>query len=290
MRLETLNLNVNESGFTTETQRAQRDERMKIRNFVKSPSRVGLFSGLLIFLLLMAIPAWAEVWPEGRPLLLAHRGANREFDENTLAAYARAAELGVDAIECDPRLTKDGVYVIMHDFTVDRTTDGSGKVAEMTLSEIKSLRTKNGEEVPTLEEVLRLAQERGLAIYLDMKTAPPDGGEKLVALLDQYGLRDRVIVGTYNKNFCRELEDRWPDLVTFVSWPYPALTLGQVRRAGADGFGTLAGFATQHRIAKAHKKGLRMATMPVDDRQKLLHQKQIGLDVLQTDEPKLLPK
>ncbi|OGP59954.1 MAG: hypothetical protein A2V67_10420 [Deltaproteobacteria bacterium RBG_13_61_14] len=241
-------------------------------------------------MLLMAIPAWTEVWPEGRPLTLAHRGANREFDENTLAAFSRAADLGVDAIECDPKLTRDGVYVIMHDFTVDRTTDGSGKVAEMTLSEIKSLRTKNGEEVPTLEEVLQLAQGRGLAVYLDMKSAPPDRGEKLVALLDQYGMRDRGIVGTYQKQFTRELERRWPDLVTFVSWPYPALTMGQVRRTGADGFGTLAGFATKHRIAKAHKKGLKVATMPVDDQAKLLQQKQIGLDVLQTDEPKLLPK
>jgi len=262
---------------------------MKIRNFAKSPSRVGLFSGLLIFLLLMAIPAWTEVWPEGRPLTLAHRGANREFDENTLAAFSRAANLGADAIECDPKLTRDGVYVIMHDFTVDRTTDGSGKVAEMTLSEIKSLRTKNGEEVPTLEEVLQLAQGRGLAVYLDMKSAPPDGGEKLVALLDQYGLRDRVIVGTYQKQFTRELERRWPDLTTFVSWPYPALTLGQVRRTGADGFGTLAGFATKHRIAKAHKKGLRMATMPVDDTAKLQHQKDIGVDVLQSNDLNLLP-
>ena len=242
-----------------------------------------------LFFFFFACSAWAEVWPEGRPLTLAHRGANREFDENTLAAFQRAAELGADAIECDPKLTRDGVYVIMHDFTVDRTTDGRGKVADMTLSEIKSLRTKNGEEVPTLEEVLKLAKERGLAIYLDMKSAPPDGGEKLVALLDAYGLRDRVIVGTYRKQFTRELERRWPDLVTFVSWPYPALTIGQVKRTGADGFGTLAGFATKHRIAKAHKKGLKVATMPVDDRQKLLHQKQIGLDVLQSDDPNLFP-
>lgn len=244
---------------------------------------------IFLLVLLLAGPAFAQVWPEGRPLTLAHRGANREFDENTLAAFQRAAELEADAIECDPRLTQDGVYVIMHDATVDRTTDGSGKVAEMTLEQVRALRTEHGEPAPTLEEVLNLAREKGLKVYLDHKVPPADEGEKLVALLDKSGMRDRVIVGTYNKKFCRELEKRWPDLVTFVSWPYPALTIGQVKRIGADGFGTLAGFATKHRIAKAHKKNLRVATMPVDDAAKLQRQKDIGLDVLQTNDPNLLP-
>jgi len=245
---------------------------------------------LTLFFFLFAASAWAEVWPQGRPLTLSHRGANREFDENTLAAFQRAAELKADAIECDPKLTKDGVFVIMHDFTVDRTTNGRGKVSDLTLEQIRALRTKQGEQAPTLEEVLKLAQERGLKIYLDMKTPPPDLGAGLIALLDQYQMRNLVIVGTYNKKFCRTLKQRWPDLTVEISWPWPVLTLEGAHKLGADSIGTLTALATKRIVAHAHKLHLHVATFPVDDREKLLHQKQIGLDVLQTNDPNLLPK
>jgi glycerophosphoryl diester phosphodiesterase len=223
-------------------------------------------------------------------LTLAHRGANREFDENTLAAFQRAAELDADAVECDPKLTRDGVYVIMHDFSVDRTTNGHGKVSDLTLEQFRALRTKHGEPAPTLEEVLKLAQERGLAVYLDMKTAPPDGGEKLVAMLDASAMRDRVIVGTYNKKFCRALKQRWPDLTVEISWPWPAFTLEGAHKLGADSIGTLTAFATKRIVAHAHKLHLHVATFPVDDTKKLQHQKEIGVDVLQTNDLTLITR
>ena len=98
---------------------------------------------------------------------MGHRGTRVLADENTIAAFQAAVDYGLDIFECDPRLTSDGVYVIMHDSTVDRTTDGSGPVSEMTLEQVKNLRTESGYQVPTLEETLNFAREHDMSVYLD---------------------------------------------------------------------------------------------------------------------------
>jgi glycerophosphoryl diester phosphodiesterase len=74
-----------------------------------------------------------------RPLSIAHRGHSIAAPENTLDAYRRAIELGIDMIECDVNLTRDGELVMIHDWTVDRTTDGTGRVADLTLAEVRQL-------------------------------------------------------------------------------------------------------------------------------------------------------
>lgn len=110
---------------------------------------------------------------EGHVLVISHRGDWRYAPENSLAAIQRCIDLGVDVVEIDVRLTKDGYLVAMHDLTVDRTTNGSGKVSELTLAEVKELRLKNAcgargsrQQVPTLEEVMQLAKDK-IMINLD---------------------------------------------------------------------------------------------------------------------------
>ena len=86
--------------------------------------------------------------------LIGHRGASGYEDENTIKSYELAVQQGADYIEMDLQLTKDNKLICMHDTTVDRTTTGTGKVADMTLAQIKALKTTNGEQIPTLEEVV----------------------------------------------------------------------------------------------------------------------------------------
>jgi glycerophosphoryl diester phosphodiesterase len=209
-------------------------------------------------------------------------------DENTLAAFHIAWEHGLDVFECDPKLTADGVYVIMHDDTVDRTTNGSGKVSELTLGEIKVLRTAGGEEVPTLEETLRFARDHGMGVYLDLKSPPPDGGVELARLLAETEMTERVIVGCWHQATCRMMEAQEPALSTCISWPWPALTFSQARRLGADAVGTLKGLASASALRRAHRRGLRMITMPINDLDQLHKLKARGLDGLQSDDPRLL--
>lgn len=86
-------------------------------------------------------------------LIYAHRGYSAKYPENTISAF-KAALPHVDGIELDVQLTRDGRLVVIHDETVDRTTNGSGFVKDMTLRQLRLLRTESGERIPTLEEVL----------------------------------------------------------------------------------------------------------------------------------------
>ena len=86
--------------------------------------------------------------------VVGHRGAAGVFPENTLKGFRYAIELGVDLVECDVHLTRDGHLVVMHDEKVDRTTDGAGLVRELDLGSIRELDAGDGERVPTLDEVL----------------------------------------------------------------------------------------------------------------------------------------
>ena len=101
-------------------------------------------------------------------MVTAHRGDWRDAPENSLEAYKRAIELGVDVIEIDLNKTSDGVIVIMHDGTIDRTTNGKGKPSDYTLAEIKKFHLRNGlgrvtrHTIPTLEEVMTLAKGKVL--------------------------------------------------------------------------------------------------------------------------------
>jgi glycerophosphoryl diester phosphodiesterase len=100
----------------------------------------------------------------------AHRGASLEKPENTLAAFAHALSVGADGIELDLALTADGVAVVMHDRTVDRTTSGTGEVDELTLEELRALDAGDGERIPTLDEVLELVGDRA-EVNIEIKAA-----------------------------------------------------------------------------------------------------------------------
>jgi glycerophosphoryl diester phosphodiesterase len=104
------------------------------------------------------------------PQLIAHRGGPAYAPENTLAAFRQAIALGVDWLEMDVQMSKDGTLVVMHDETVDRTTNGTGRIADLTLEQIRALDAGNGEPVPTFEEVIALAKESGVRIIPEAKS------------------------------------------------------------------------------------------------------------------------
>jgi glycerophosphoryl diester phosphodiesterase len=145
--------------------------------------------------------------PRSRPLIIAHRGSSASAPENTLAAFLLAAEQGADAIELDVDLTRDGYVVVMHDATVDRTTDGQGRVADLTLDEIRRLDAGawkaaafKGQRVPLLEEVMEGVGRRVL-INVEIKGMSLRGHgleEKVAVLLERHGLIDRAIISSFN--------------------------------------------------------------------------------------------
>jgi glycerophosphoryl diester phosphodiesterase len=134
------------------------------------------------------------------PVFIAHRGGIVPgFPENTMKAYQNAIAHGAHAIEIDLRTTKDGEIVIMHDATVDRTTNGSGNLADMTLAELKRLDLGEGEQIPTYEEVLQLTSQTGVVLLLDIKDGSSEAAKKrIVQLTEKYHSVLKVIVGVRN--------------------------------------------------------------------------------------------
>jgi glycerophosphoryl diester phosphodiesterase len=140
------------------------------------------------------------------PLILGHRGASAYAPENTLAAFRRALELGADGFELDVTLSADGVPVVIHDDTVDRTTDGSGAVARLTLAQLKQLSAGKkfgpefaGEHVPTLAEVFAAFSQPAI-INVELKRDPSPGRElaaKVVALIHEHQVARRVILSSF---------------------------------------------------------------------------------------------
>ncbi|MGB9593290.1 MAG: glycerophosphodiester phosphodiesterase [Anaerolineae bacterium] len=144
---------------------------------------------------------------EHRVLNLGHRGASHDAPQNTLAAFRLANAYGADGYELDVQLTKDGVPVVIHDFTVDKTTNGTGPVAGFTLEELKRLDAGAkfssqfaGERVPTLAEVFDVLEPHTIVnVELKTKSLGDNGLEKAtIALIRERGLQERVILSSFN--------------------------------------------------------------------------------------------
>jgi glycerophosphoryl diester phosphodiesterase len=139
--------------------------------------------------------------PKPQVVIAAHRGMAAGYPENTLAAFRHSASAGFPVIEVDLRATADGHIVIMHDETVDRTTDGTGEAGRMTLAEIRSLDAGShagpqfaGEPVPTCPETLQALRGLGATLILDIKQEAMPGNEHVVRLAEEHREDAGVIV------------------------------------------------------------------------------------------------
>ncbi len=169
-------------------------------------------------------------------LNIAHRGASAHAPENTLRAFERAIELGADMSELDLHLSKDGALIVMHNDSVDETTNGQGAIKDLTLAELKHLDAGDGERVPTLPEVIELVRGRnGLYIELIAEGTPRAAVDCLRA--NQFTDRRQVIVGSFNPALVCETKQCAPELATslLVGRVYAATELVQLaREAHAD--------------------------------------------------------
>lgn len=160
-----------------------------------------------------------------------HRGYSGKYPENTLLAFEKAIEAGVDGIELDVQFSKDGHMVVIHDESVDRTTDGKGWVKDLTLDELKSLDASasfTGKygivRIPTLEEVLTLVKDYDIITNIELKTGvfEYEGLEEAVAeCVRKYNLCDKVIMSSFNHFSVMRMRKAAPELkcgFLFESW------------------------------------------------------------------------
>lgn len=162
----------------------------------------------------------------------AHRGCKGYIPENTLPSFAEALRLGVDVLEYDVHMTLDGELVIMHDSLVERTTGAKGAIDFMTLDEVRALDAGEklygaqyrGTPVPTLRETLALfaAADYGPEQIVEIKDFRAVVADKIVAMLDEFGLRERTIIECGDAQVLVYLHKRYPD-IRLLAFPAPLM-------------------------------------------------------------------
>jgi glycerophosphoryl diester phosphodiesterase len=237
-----------------------------------------------------------------RPLNLAHRGASAHAPENTLAAFRLAAELGADGLELDAKLSRDGVAVVMHDATVDRTTDGAGRVSDMTLAELKRLDAGSkfgpqfaSEPVPTLDEVLDAVGERLIVnVELTNYASRGDGLErKVIDLIARRGLVDRMMVSSFDPMSLRRVKRAAPPIVCGLLYsPDQPIHL---RRAWLARL--IPGLEARHPhhsmidlafVRRCHARGQRVNTWTVNEEADMRRMIAAGVNAVMTDRPDVM--
>ncbi|WP_248927708.1 glycerophosphodiester phosphodiesterase [Paenibacillus hamazuiensis] len=131
---------------------------------------------------------------------LAHRGYPRKYPENTISSFQAALDLNFSVLELDVQLTKDGVPVVIHDTTVNRTTNGKGRVIDYTFEELRKLDAGGGQPIPTLEEVLALAKGKA-KVDIELKQSGnlyPGLEEKVLEVVADAGMQDQVFVTSFD--------------------------------------------------------------------------------------------
>ena len=225
---------------------------------------------------------------KSKPYIIAHRGNSELCPENTLAAFNQAIEDGADILETDLHLTRDGYFVCIHDTTVDRTTNGQGKVGEMKLSEIKTLNAAYGrtnfenERVPTLEEVSEILPEDRLLV-LELKTdyfLKSRVVEQLIDKLQVYGVLNRTMILSFSKSRLKSVKQVAPDLpLGLVSmsniWPHPEMQL-------LGPFWPLL-LLNPWYVKKAHQRGQFVCPLDPNPNSRLALYRRLGCDALLTN-------
>ena len=234
---------------------------------------------------------------QNRSLILAHRGWSGRYPENTLLAFNEALTLGVDGFEFDVQLSADHVPVILHDPTVNRTTNGSGRVSEKSLKELRRLNAAHvwpqlpAQPIPLLEEVLNLIAQRNPSGFynIEVKVYNEDWREVIdrfmPALLHQpFG--ERVLISSFYHPCLYYLRDQFPNT------PVGLLYEENVRNPWQDAMAMGANFVnmdyhfiTEELVDHCHEAGVKVCAWTVDDANDLRTLTQWGVDVLISNHP-----
>ena len=212
-------------------------------------------------------------------LKIGHRGAAGYEPENTLRSFKKAIELGVDMIELDVHRTNDDKIVVIHDETVDRTTQGTGKVGEMTLAEILELDAGLGEKVPTLDEAIDSVREK-VPIDIEVKDAGLSEalGELLAKKMSAGAKAEDFVISSFMPG---ELSERdYPNGVRRVLLSDKDLSaaVDTAKELKCWGIGPKAEFVGKDLVEKSHAVGLKVIVWTVDDPLVAQELEHIGVD------------
>ena len=247
---------------------------------------------------------------EQRPLVMAHRGGRALWPENTLYAFERAVEMGVDVLEMDVHTTADGVPVVMHDDTVDRTTNGSGPIQSFTLEELRGLDAGHtwssddgqtfpyrgqGITVPTVEEVFAAFPD--VPLNIEIKQEEPSMVASFCQLIRDHDLVDQVLVASFHEETIDEFRATCPEVATSTgtSETVALFVLSRLFLESTYGAPAEAAQVPEYRsglhvlaprfIDAAHNRNLEVHAWTINDEDDMQRMISLGVDGIITDYP-----
>ena len=285
-----------------------------------------LLLGFLIFLValyfvlrLMASPAEDYPYFVGDEVqVIAHQGGEELRPSNTMVAFDHAVEMGVDVLEMDLHSTADGVLVLIHDDSVDRTTDGTGKVNELTFAEIQQLDAGEywteddgatypyrgqGITIPALEDVLQAYADWPMVI--EIKQTEPSVVEPFCDMLKEYGLTDQVLVASFYHEVSVEFREVCPGVATSMPqkeimplWILSFIGLEELYTPPGQAVQVPVTFelpvlgevdvVTERFVKNAHKRNVHVDVWTIDDPAEMERLIEMGVDGIITDRPDLM--
>ena len=214
--------------------------------------------------------------------VISHRGASYYEPENTMRAFEKSVALGFKTFEFDVRKTKDDHLVVIHDRSVNRTTDGKGLVRSKTLEQIRLLDAGKGEKIPLLEEVLSSFKGR-VKFVIELKEK---GVEKeTLTLINKYNLRDDVFIVSFKKDCLKKIRLLDSEVFTGLITVFGSLLVKNAVKCGCNAVATNHYFATQRKINDAHANNLLYFCWTVNDRRKGEKLKKMGVNGILSDVP-----
>jgi glycerophosphoryl diester phosphodiesterase len=233
-----------------------------------------------------------------RPIILGHRGACAHAPENTLESYQLAFEQGADGIELDAKLSADGEVVVIHDATVDRTTNGHGRVASHSLADLRTLEAGSffsekfrGAKIPTLNEVFESFGEKGL-INVELTNyyaGRDDLAEKVCGLIKKHALQDHIILSSFFPYNLKKTAQILPDV------PRGLLALDGWKGIWGRSFGFMFGDyqalhpnirdVNRQQIQRVHRLERRVHVWTVNSPEEIHRLKELEADGIITDDP-----
>jgi glycerophosphoryl diester phosphodiesterase len=284
---------------------------------MKQNSMIVLVLFFLVFLYFFVMISPAMYWPKKvkikkdklkETVLTGHRGAGGLAPENTLAAIDTGMSYAVQRIEIDVRQTKDGVVVCIHDETINRTTNGTGKVKDFSYSELMSFdaglwfaKEFEGQKIPTLEQVLARTKNK-VVLLIEIKDGDkmyPGIEQNVVATIRKFNAKDWAIVHSFNDSVLFRINRIDPEIklhkLLITSFPFLYLLYdGEFRITNlehyhfVDEFSIFLPFATKSFIQKVHKTGKKVNVWTVNDKKKMARLIHLGADGIITDFPNLI--
>ncbi len=237
-------------------------------------------------------------WDWTRPLIIAHRGDRGAFPENTLAAFRGAERAGAPMIELDVTLSRDRHLVVIHDETLDRTTNGHGPVSDLSLAALRRLDAGGwfdprfvGERIPTLHEVFA-AVSPAIRVNVEIKpdaveTPPPADAveQQVIACVRAHNAADRVLISSFHWDCLTRIAAENLSLGVLLDGPVTPAAIDLARRIGAVSVHPDQVHLTPSAIDAIHDAGLRVIPYTVNDPARIRELLAAGIDGLFTDTP-----